>query len=298
MDYYGLPTGSISNPFLRLDYLAQGGPRLVRLVRAGTEINLLAEAPQTHWETPYGEYHLWGGHRLWHAPEDFPRSSIPDDDSLQIETLPDGVRLVGGLEVSTGMRKTIEVRLLPDQPCLTLCHMLVNEGLWPIEVAPWAITALPAGGVAIIPHRAPGKGGHQPDRHVALWPDTHWDDPRFHIYDDALLAEGAPGQPPGKIGLRTYQGWLAYAWNDSLLIKRFDANLPGPYPDKNCNVEIYTGASYIELETLAPLVTLEPGQSTRHKETWEVHPWLSKQLSLGEIVQMAYQTAEEYGFSC
>lgn len=297
MNYYGLATGSLSSPFLRLDYLAQAGPRLVRLIRAGTTTNLLAEMPHIQWDTPYGKYHLWGGHRLWHAPEVFPRSSLPDDAGLQVEALPSGVRLIGAPESPTGMRKIVEVVMSPERPSLFIQHILVNEGLWPVEVAPWAITALPVGGIAVIPHQAPKSNGRQPDRHIALWPGTLWEDCRFRFYNEALLVEGRPGQPPGKIGLRTYQGWMAYARDDSLLIKYFDASLPGAYPDRDCNAEVYVEASYIELETLAPLRILEPGQSAIHRETWVVHPWSSYTTNLRETIKRICQIAEEDDFS-
>ena len=47
--------------------------------------DLLAEVPDIHWTTPYGEYYLRGGHRLWHAPEAVPRSSVPDNGGLTVE---------------------------------------------------------------------------------------------------------------------------------------------------------------------------------------------------------------------
>ena len=84
-DFYGLPTRILSNQHLRLEFLAEAGPRIVRLSLAGSGENLMAEVPDIHWTTPYGEYYLRGGHRLWHAPEAVPRSSVPDNDSLTVE---------------------------------------------------------------------------------------------------------------------------------------------------------------------------------------------------------------------
>jgi hypothetical protein len=45
MDYYTHPTHRLQNRFLSIDYLAQAGPRLVRLLVAGSDQNLLAELP-------------------------------------------------------------------------------------------------------------------------------------------------------------------------------------------------------------------------------------------------------------
>jgi hypothetical protein len=38
-----------------------------------------------------------------------------------------------------------------------------------------------------------------------------------------------------------------------------------------CNVEVYCNEWCIELETLAPLCRLEPGQFATHVETWELY---------------------------
>ena len=54
------------------------GPRIVRLGLAGSDRNLLAETPDLGWETPHGRYELFGGHRLWFAPEDPDRVAVPD----------------------------------------------------------------------------------------------------------------------------------------------------------------------------------------------------------------------------
>ena len=91
--FYGLPTRTVANDHLRLDVLAEAGPRIVRLFLAGLDENQLAETPDVKWETPSGEYCLQGGHRLWHSPEASPRSSIPDNSGLEIEEVEDGVLL-------------------------------------------------------------------------------------------------------------------------------------------------------------------------------------------------------------
>jgi len=186
MDYFGQPVRSLENKFVRLDYLAQAGPRLVRLVPAGTQVNLLAETPQKSWVTDAGEFHIWGGHRLWHSPEMHARTDIPDDTGLQVEPLGvDAVRLSQPADAS-GIYKSIEVTLAPDRGALSLHHLLRNDGLWPVQVAPWAITQVPIGGQAIIPCAAPFKEGLLPNRLFVFWPYSNLQDPRLHISDDFI----------------------------------------------------------------------------------------------------------------
>src|SRR5512139_3421809 len=170
-EFHGLPTGSLQNDHLRLDYLAEAGPRLVRLILAGTTDNLLAEAPDVRWPTPFGEYFLRGGHRLTLAPEALELSYAPDNQGLLIEELPHGVRLQGPMETASGVSKSIEIQLQPDRPALTLRHAVRNDRAEPIEIAAWAITLMLPGGIAVAPLRTTmALNRHRPDRQLVLWP--------------------------------------------------------------------------------------------------------------------------------
>jgi hypothetical protein len=90
--------------------------------------------------------------------------------------------------------------------------------------------------------------------------------------------QAQPMLPPCKIGYLSRRGWVAYLTSgprlgSTLFVKRFAAETSAGqvYPDFGCNAEIYCCDAFIEVESLGPLVTLEPGASTRHIETWELH---------------------------
>jgi len=274
--FYGLATRSLASESLRVDFLAEAGPRVVRLFLAGSNENLLAELPDVRWDTPYGAYHARGGHRLWHAPEAFPRSSIPDDTAPTIEEVTDGVRLVQPTEEPTGVQKVMEIHLHGGRPALTLEHRLGNEGPGPVELAPWAITQLPLGGVAVLPQRAGRQDcpGLNPDRHLVAWPYTHWQDPRLLLRDDYLLVRADPWPAPWKMGYFNRLGWVGYLRREVFFCKRFDPCPGKPHADLGCNVEVYCNDLFVELETLGPLCRLEPGESTSHVERWEFYSGL------------------------
>lgn len=272
MDYYGFPVRSLENPSLRLDYLTSIGPRLVRLVPAGTEVNLLAETPEVSWQTPFGVYHLRGGHRLWAAPQDDVRTAIPDNSPLQVEEVERGVRLSQPPEAPTGLAKAIEVRLHPTRPTLTLTHTLTNQGVWTIELAPWAITQLPLGGVHLVPQGDPRPHTHsfQPNRLITLWPYARWDDPRLSVSQEFIQVKAEPGGGEFKLGTLNQAGWAAYLRQGFLLCKRFTPSAL-PYPDNGSNTEIYLYDKFTELETLGPTVRLAPGEAASHIEQWEIY---------------------------
>lgn len=272
-DFYGRPTLTLESEHLRLDVLAEAGPRIVRLMLPGSDENLLAEVPDIGWETEFGRYELFGGHRLWHSPEAMPRTYIPDSSGATVTRTSGGARLCGQTEVETGIQKTVEIELEEARPALRLHHTLENRGLWPVELAAWAITKMPLGGLAVLPQPVGpvDESGLLPNRRLTLWPYTRWDDPRLHLADDFIVIEGRPIMPPIKVGYFNPAGWLGYFRAGTLLVKRAVTQAGQPYPDFGCSAEVYCNDGLLEMETLGPLVTLAPGQTVTHDEVWEVY---------------------------
>ena len=285
-DFYGLETRIWQNEQISLEFLAQAGPRIVRLSLAGSSVNLLAEVPKFTLTSANGLYYIRGGHRLWHAPETADRTYIPDNDSLTIEETSRGFHLIQPTERPTGIRKSLEIELNPDKPTVTLHHHLRNEGLWPVQLAPWAITQMRLGGVGILPQQvgALDVGGYLPNRQIALWPYSRIQDPRLQLDDDFILVETQPVADPFKIGCFNRQGWLAYLWQDVLYVKRFAPQLDQPHVDMGCNAEIYVNDQFLELETLAPLQTIEPGATITHTENWELYNNVPQEQPVKEVV--------------
>jgi hypothetical protein len=285
-DFYGHPVGVVENEYLRLEYLAQAGPRIVRLSLAGSNENLLAETPDVSWQTPFGLYHLYGGHRLWHAPEKVGLTSQPDDNGLQVGEFAWGVRLTGAPQVAGGLSKTLEVRLQKGRPAVSLLHCLTNQGDEPIELAPWAITQLPLGGQAILPQPTQpiDEDGVQPNRFLVLWPYTRWCDPRLRLGDEMILVDGTPLNEKFKIGYKNLHGWAGYLKQGTFFGKRFETRKGGRYADSGCNLEIYCDQRFLELETLGPLCKLAPGETVEHQEEWIILPGVESYENLGRLL--------------
>jgi hypothetical protein len=274
-DFYGRPTLHITNGAVRVEMLAAAGPRIVGLRRVGSLANLLAETPDLGWETAFGHYEVLGGHRLWLAPEDWERTAMPDSDGLEVEPLVDGLRLTGAVEPATGCVRSIDVRLDPALPSLNVIHRVLNSGPHPLELAPWSITQLPLGGLALLPQRRAVPGHDtRPNRNLVLWPYSSWDDPRLHLRD-GLVAVDAVGGADLKVGCVDDSGWVAYVREGIALVRRFEPAPGEVHPDLGCNVETYCGSRYIELEVLGPMRVLQPGASTTLLEHWEVRDAIS-----------------------
>lgn len=268
--FHGQPMSSIENQHIHIDFLSESGPRLVQLFVAGYEENLFADVADVSQKTPYGEYHFYGGHRLWHAPEVLPRTYIPDDGGLSVHTIPNGVQLVQPIEEATGIHKSITVQLDPQRPSVVVTHTLKNHGQWPVELAPWAITMLRLGGTGIFPQEAPVTSVYFANRQITLWNYSLWDDPRLHFHNDYILMDGIARDPALKIGYLNHVGWAGYLLGSVFFRKKIAPPANQPYPDMNCNVEAYCRDRFLELETLGPVTTLAPQESLNHVETWDI----------------------------
>ncbi len=77
-------------------------------------------------KSPYGDYTIHGGHRFWAAPESPEFTYIPDDSGLQVEKSANSVNLIGEIEKSTGLQKTIEISLSAASTIVYLNHVLTN----------------------------------------------------------------------------------------------------------------------------------------------------------------------------
>jgi len=275
---------TLQNDFLTLEYFTQS-LRITGLTPKGKPnlfADLSAEPPIS---TPHGDFHFRGGHRLWHAPEAMPRTYAPDTGDLKITDKSNGVILETNTEPGTGIRKRIEIQLAPDTPSVTLTHTLINDGMWTVELAPWAITQFRLGGVAILPLPVGNvdAAGLLPNRQLSFWSYTRLADPRLSLRDDFILFH-ADALPSFKMGYFNPHGWLAYYVDGVLFKKTFGAQTNALYPDNNSNAELYCDHRFVELESLSPLVKLEPGAETHHHETWDV---LEGSASLPENIQNA-----------
>lgn len=248
------------------------GPRVIRFGFIGGD-NLFAEFENDLGQTGGDTWRLYGGHRLWHAPEQNPRSYFPDNGPVALEEHPGFVRLVQPVEATTGIQKEIDIALAPATAQVTLTHRLRNTNLWTVELAPWALTVMGINGVAVIP--LPPRGSHEtnllPTNSLTLWAYTDMTDPRWTWGRSAILLRQDPqAKTPQKIGVLAPDGWIAFARGGDLFVKRFHY-LPGAsYPDFGCTVEIFTRSDMLEVETLGPLVQLAPAASVEHVEQWHL----------------------------
>jgi hypothetical protein len=260
----------LANGQLELIATTDVGPRLLHLARPGGT-NLFKEWPDQLGKTGGEEWRIYGGHRLWHAPEVRPRTYAPDNDPVQVDWDGRRLRLTQRVEASTGLQKEIEVALSTNQPAATVTHRLHNRSQWDIEVAPWALTVCQGPGRAIVPQEPPVPHSERllPVRTMALWGYTDMQDPRYTWGTRFVQLRSDPERRTSqKVGFLNTQGWAAFARGEEVFLKRFAFDPRATYADLGCNTEIYTNGDMLELETLGPLTRVAPGATVEHVERW------------------------------
>lgn len=268
--FLGVDCVALENPFLELLVTKSVGPRVISLRLARGE-NLFAELPGEGVELPGQEtFNFYGGHRLWHAPENFPRTYFPDNQPVHITETAAGCVVRQDVEAESGIEKQMEIVLSAEKPQVIIHHTLINRGLWPVTCAPWAITQLKTGGVAILP-QTQADSGVLPNRSLALWTYADIQSPMVHWGNRFILVE-AQMTSSFKVGFPNPAGWMAYWHQDTLFVKRAKFDEHAAYFDYGSSSECYCNEQFLELETLAPIGSLEPDQAATHTEIWEVYP--------------------------
>lgn len=263
----------LSNEEVEVIVPAAVGPRLMRYGFVGGP-NAFYEHAADLGGSGEPEFRLRGGHRLWTAPEQFPRTYVADNAPVEVTVRGGMLEAAGPVEGNTGLRKRLLIRMAATGSAVTVMHRLENTLPWAVEVAPWTVTMMAPGGTGFAGF--PPRGTHPemlaPTNPLVMWAFTDFSDPRWKLLAKYLVLRQDPARSaPQKAGLWNQNSWGAY-WNaGQLFVKRYAAEPGKPYPDLGCSFEMWSNGFTLELETLGPLTTLAPGDVIEHAERWTLH---------------------------
>jgi hypothetical protein len=267
----------MSNGRVELFVLADVGPRIIRYGFAGDR-NEFHEFAEEAGKTRGEKFLSYGGHRFWVSPET-ERTYYPDNFEVEVRTSGNTLFLTAPVEDKaapvTGLQKAMEITLAPTGTHVRVLHRITNRSQATTELAPWGLSVMEAGGRAILPlpPRAPiGKDHLLPESVFAVWSYTDFSDARWRLgakYVQLLANPASTGRFKEQMGgIYTSAGWGAYFRDGRLFVKQVHPVPGAKYPDYGCNFELYTEPGFLELESLAPLTVLQPGQSAEHVEDW------------------------------
>lgn len=262
----GLPVEVELGPYVIIVARAFG-PRVLGLRhRAGPQ--MFASHDQLIDHPGGGVFRSHGGHRLWAAPEVPSVTYVPDDRPCEVRSDGTGVVIIGPPDAA-GLGKQVTVTL--DGAELTVEHRLTNHDSAPVSVAPWAITQMRLGGLALLPVTAPVGEALQADRSVVLWPYTNLVDRRLSWKKKAVIVRGEPG-PRFKIGSGPVPGRIGYVVDGWLFVKTFPAAGDGDYPDRGALGQVFVADVFCEVESVGALTVLDRNGSVGHLERWALEP--------------------------
>jgi hypothetical protein len=261
------------------------GPRVIRYAEHGGP-NVFVELKDQLGGTGENDWMIRGGHRFWTAPE--------ADHSYDLDNGPVAWKKIGETAVELtqapseqfGYQKILRLELLPAaDEMVRLTHRLLATGPAPLDVTPWALSVMDVGGTCVVPqppadlHPSEFPEGREtkpeeflPNREFVLWPFTDLTDGRYRFSENFLRLSQRTDMPATKLGLKVSSGWVAYE-NHGVIFAKHLPRLEGQvYPDRDVNLELFTNRAILEMESLAPLRTLAPGQVHEHVEHWLLRP--------------------------
>ena len=209
---------------------------------------------------------LYGGHRLWMAPETAD-TYAPDNEPCRVEGGKSDIT-VTAYEGRLGLEKSI--RISEKDGGFLVEHIVANRSDLLITGAIWALTCVVPSGTAFFPW---GTGASWDLKKVVYW--QRWMDhgtdvtgPQYAPTADLFLIR--PSGEEGKVGTAGHGGFIGVTAGGYTFIKKFDRHPGAAYPDEECAVQCYTCAEFLELETLSPLATFYPDIPVFHTEQWIV----------------------------
>ena len=214
--------------------------------------------------TPEG-WKLYGGHRLWFAPEgDW--SYYPDNDPVTYRVDGDSVFIEQKTDPWTDQKKLLQLTFRENS--VDVENIFINDSDKEITGASWGVNTLAGGGTAKINFAGTKPGDYTPRRVVSLWADTNVHDQRVKFDRDCLTATHLPMADYFKMGLYCPEGKAVYENKGQRFILTFGAFGIENHPDNGCNFELYLGKYFMELETMGVKRVLQPGEAASHTETW------------------------------
>jgi hypothetical protein len=258
---------SISNGKVEVIVTTDVGPRIIGYsVNSGK--NHMAVFPETAGQAGGTEFISYGGHRLWHAPEDAIRTYQPDNNPVEYRIVEDGVILHAAIEQETKLSKSMRVTMDEDGT-VYIDHRITNHGMFDVEVALWGLSMFDVGGLLIVPN-SNHDTGLWANRQVAVWPYCAMNDERVYWGDKYITVKQMDMKNAFKFGTSCHRGWAAYFNHNNLVVKEFPFFENAEYPNFECNFESYTNDRFIEIESLTPMVVIPSEEYEEYTEVWHI----------------------------
>lgn len=269
----------ISNGSNNLYVTLEVGPRIIFF---GEDENIFYEDLEDHINKDVStfhstfkkddKWHIYGGHRLWKAPEDN-LTYYPDNNTIKYEIEGNKVIIKAPIETSTLLEKHIIIESL-DNGDFSVTNRVINRGEEAVKIAAWGLSVCKPSGQVVVDYTNI-EGEYLPNRSISLWPYSNILDKRIVINNDSVIIniekEEEASKEPFKIGFYIKNGIVSYKMdNGKVFSKSIKANKNFDYPDYGSNLEIYTINWMVEIETLSNFKNLKKDEYVEINEIWSL----------------------------
>jgi hypothetical protein len=204
------------------------------------------------------------GSTFWTSPQkEWNWPPVPEYDKQPYTVEVKGASLVMKSNVSPRLKYSITKEFVPDakENAIIINYTITNESDETRKVAPWEITRVQNGDGLIffdadVAKITPPNLMDFKEEYGAVW------------YQPDVTNQNRKINADGK-------GWLAYATNGLLLVKKFQDLEPSQPAPNEAEIQVYVnrGKAHIELESQGAYTTLEPGKSLTWTVRWYLVPF-------------------------
>lgn len=204
------------------------------------------------------------GSTFWTSPQkEWNWPPVPEYDKQPYTVEVKGASLVMKSNVSPRLKYSITKEFVPDakENAIIINYTITNESDETRKVAPWEITRVQNGDGLIffdadVAKITPPNLMDFKEEYGAAW------------YQPDVTNQNRKINADGK-------GWLAYATNGLLLVKKFQDLEPSQPAPNEAEIQVYVnrGKAHIELESQGAYTTLEPGKSLTWTVRWYLVPF-------------------------
>ena len=237
-----------------------------------SQLRMQNQYGSTFWTSPQKEWN-------WPPVTEFDRAAYTDESDAAKRSQ----SLLLTSQVGRKLPFQIQKLYTPDPKgkFIKVSYTIINKGEETRKVAPWEISRVVADEEGLIFFDAPVEG-ITPANLIPFKGEAgaSW-------YNFETGAQNRKINSDGK-------GWLAYAANGLLMIKKFDDLTPSqPAPDE-AEIQVYVnqGKTYIELESQGEYKTLAPGQSLTWVVDWYLIPLKDKAVPSRNLLDLVRNTTK------
>jgi len=258
---------------------AKEGGKIMSYKYGDKEILSQSKAPNqygsTFWTSPQKEWN-------WPPVTEFDRTAYNDESHLVKRSFGDNSQsLFLSSQIGRKLPFQIQKQYAPDPKgkFIRVSYTILNKGDETRKVAPWEISRVVADETGLIFFDAPVEGITP----AGLIPFKAEAGASWYSFE-----QGAQNRKINSDG----KGWLAYAANGLLMIKKFDDLTPSqPAPDE-AEIQVYVnqGKTYIELESQGEYKTLAPGEGLTWVVDWYLIPLKDEAVPSKKLLDLVRKT--------